>query len=398
MNLPNDIESCHELIKILWAQNQELLKRVAELEARLNQNSQNSNRPPSSDGLSKKPAFPRKRGKKRGGQLGDKGKTLKMVSDPDYIVVHSPKQCSCGRCLEEVAKQTIQYRQVFDLPEPKLKVTEHQLQSCICPDCKTLQLGQFPSDVAAAVQYGAGVRSLVVLLNNGFKLSYAKIRQFFCDVFGYELNESTQVSANQKCYQVLAKSEQRLIWQLLNSKVNHFDETGLRVNGKLHWLHNCSNRLYTYLFIHARRGKKALKDEASLIRRYSGWAIHDCWASYFKFDQCRHGVCGAHLLRELQSLVERGSVWADRMHDLLLYAYAKSNNGKSVVPDFGLIRRQYERICEMAGCFRTVKGAQTYARILSFIATTRKHQLNVFNELVATFNGYNFLTPLDGAK
>ena len=477
MELPNDIATCHEIIKALWAQNQELVKRiselkaenkalsarVSELEARLNQNSRNSNRPPSSDGLKKKPAIPRKRGKKRGGQVGHKGKTLEMVSHPDHVVLHSPLRCSCGRCLEGVPKQSVQYRQVFDLPDPKLEVTEHQLQSCICPDCKTLQLGQFPLNVPAAVQYGSGVRALVVLLNNSYKLSYGKIRQFFCDVFGYELNESTQVKTNQKCYQALAETEQRLISELLNSPVNHFDETGLRVNGKLHWLHDSSNPLYTYLFIHTKRGKKALNDEVSLLPRYRGWAVHDCWASYFGFDQCRHAVCGAHLLRELQGLLERGSKWADLMHDLLLYAYEKSDKGKGVVPDFDFIRRQYERICKMAdqqepppeyrhknkrpkkskgrnlmqrlvqhqdavlafakhakvpftnnqaeqdirpakikqkmaGCFRTFYGAQVYARILSFISTTRKHQLNVFNELVATFNGYNFLTPLDGAK
>lgn len=475
MDLPKDISSCHALIKILVAQNQDLVKRlsdleadykqlqeeVAQLKARLNQNSRNSGRPPSSDGFSKKPAFARKKGGKRGGQKGHKGKTLEMVQHPDQVVEHSARQCSCGRCLADVEKRLLERRQVFDLPRPKLEVTEHQLQSCICPDCHTLQVGQFPAEVPARVQYGSGVRSLVVLLNNGYKLSFAKIRQFFSDVFGYQLNESTQIRANEKCYEALVPSEARIKQALLCSPVAHFDETGLRVAGKLHWLHNCSNQYYTYLFIHTNRGKKALSDQASLIPHYQGWAVHDCWASYFRYDNCRHSVCAAHLLRELQALIEQGSIWADRMRDLLLYAYTKSDEGQSSVPNFNFFDRHYDRICQMAdreepppkyryknkrpkkskgrnlmerlvqhkdavlafakytevpftnnqaerdvrpakikqkmaGCLRTFKGAQVYARIQSFISTARKQQLNVFNELVATFGGSNSLTAHKG--
>ena len=471
MKLPNDIASCHKLILaqqetilhlLKHAQRIEQLEaRVKELEAQLKQNSDNSHRPPSSDGLRKKPALPRPKGKKRGGQAGHKGKALEMVQNPDHEQPHAPIRCSCGRDLSDVPKQVVERRQVFDLPQPKLEVTEHQLQSCICPDCQKLQVGQFPKAVPARVQYGPGVRSLVVLLNNGFKLSLSNIRQFFTDIFGYELNEATQLAANAKCYQALEQSEGRIKEGLLASVVNHFDETGIRVGGKLHWLHNCSNELYTYLFVHPKRGKKALNDAPSLIPHYRGWAVHDCWASYFRYNQCRHAICGAHLLRDLHALVEQGSHWADRMRDLLLYAYTKSDEGKSVVSNFGRIERQYARICEMAqseepppeyryenkrpkktkgrnlmerlvqhkdavlafakypevpftnnqaerdvrpakikqkmaGCFRTLQGAQTYARIQGFISTTRKHQRNVFNELVATFGGYNFLTAPGG--
>jgi transposase len=475
LKLPTDIKTCHEIILAQQEMIQQLLEqnsllrnrveqleaKVKELETRLNQDSNNSHRPPSSEGLRKKPALPRKKGKKQGGQTGHKGKTLDMVETPDNKEPHAPIKCSCGRDLTDVPKQIIERRQVFDLPQPKLEVTEHQLQSCICPDCQSLQVGQFPQSVPARVQYGAGVRSLVVLLNNSYKLSYSNIRQFFSDVFGYDLNESTQTAANAKCYEALGESELKIKEHLLASAVNHFDETGLRVAGKLHWLHNCSNEGYTYLFVHPKRGKKALDDTPSLIPDYQGWAVHDCWASYFKYDQCRHAICGAHLLRELQALIEQGSHWADRMRDLLLYAYTKSDEGKSTVHKFDRIERQYDRICKMAdaeepppkyrhekkrpkktkgrnlmdrlvlhkdavlafakhkeipftnnqaerdvrpakikqkmaGCFRTFQGAQVYARIQSFISTVRKHQHNVFNELVATFSGDNFLTAPGG--
>ena len=115
-----------------------LQTKVAELEGRLNQNSSNSHRPPSSDGLKKppvKPAFPRKKGKKQGGQSGHKGRTLELIENPDHTIIHSPSICSCGTHLEQTPKSTKEKRQVFDLPEPKLEVTEHQIESCTCPNC-----------------------------------------------------------------------------------------------------------------------------------------------------------------------------------------------------------------------------------------------------------------------
>lgn len=473
MHLPNDIASCHVLIKAQETRIRELeaqlsviavlQEKIAELEARLNQNSSNSHRAPSSDGLSKKPALPRQKGKKRGGQPGHPGKTLKMVEQADVVVEHAPEQCACGRQLGDVSKQTLERRQVFDLPKPKLEVTEHRLQLCICPDCHRVQTGQFPQEVSAHVQYGSGVRSLSVLLNNSYRLSFSSIRQFFSDVFGYALNESTQVTANETCYEALADSEQVIRKELLASDVDHFDETGMRVDGKLHWLHTCSNEKFTHLFLHEKRGKEALDSAASVLAHYQGWAVHDCWSPYFSYKQCRHAVCGAHLLRELQGLLEQGSRWADLMQDVLLDAYVQSQEGQGVVADFDSISRRYDHICHMAdeeepppiqqypnkrpkkskgrnlferlvqhkdavlafaqypevpftnnqaerdirpakvkqkiaGCFRTVKGAQVYARIQSFISTARKQQLNVFNELIASFKGANFLSLSVGAK
>lgn len=457
MHLPPDIESCHRLIIELSKQLELLTQKVKELESRLGQNSQNSSLPPSSDGLKKRPAFTRRLGRKTGGQVGHQGKTLQMVATPDFVEEHAATVCSCGTCLAQVEKQTIEKRQIFDLPEPKLEITEHRLQSCTCPCCGKINIGEFPADVNARAQYGQGVKAFTVLLATDYKMPLANISQLFHDLFGYELNESTSLNAQAACGEALEESEGVIRQKLLDSPVNHFDETGLRVQGKLHWLHVCSNSLYTYLFVHANRGAKALEYKVSVLPHYEGWAIHDFWRSYLNYPKCKHGVCGAHLLRELEGLKERGSQWAKRMQDLLLYAYEKSEQGRAVVPDFSLICRQYERICQqgeqeepppeqrfkgkkpkktkgrnllerfvnykdavlafaqyaqvpftnnqaerdlrpakvkqkVAGCFRTFNGAAFYARICSFVSTARKHQCNVFKELIAVFNGYSFLT------
>ena len=94
--LPNDIEALHALVRQLLAENAALKTKIAELEARLKTDSRNSHKPPSSDGLRKRPAFPSSRGRKKGGQPGHRGKTLKMVALPDTTVVCKPEVCSCG--------------------------------------------------------------------------------------------------------------------------------------------------------------------------------------------------------------------------------------------------------------------------------------------------------------
>ena len=334
MNLPNDISSCHSIIVEQQKLIDLLVLKVKELEDRLNKNSQNSNKPPSSDGLKKpksKPAFPRKKGKKAGGQAGHKGKTLELCQNPDHTEVLLPKLCPCGSILDSSKAELLEVRQVFDLPEPKLEVTEYQLLGCACDNCGAYNKGTFPETVKARVQYGVGVRALVVLLNVAFNVPLKKVQSFFGDIYGYAINTSTILQAIQTCHERLATSEQVIKQKLLASRVTHFDETGLRVEAKLHWLHTSCNHLFTYLFVHAKRGKKALLDAPSLLVQFTNWAIHDCWASYFSFTNCQHGLCGAHLLRELNALIEKNIHWALCFKRYLLTLYHLSEQGKGVL-------------------------------------------------------------------
>lgn len=318
MKLPNDIPSCHRIIleqqkqfeemqEQMQAQINVLLARVLELEDRLNKDSQNSNKPPSSDGLKKKnikPAFPRKKGKKTGGQPGHIGKTLEQSDQVDFYKPLLPTHCLCGQGLDITQSEIIEKRQVFDIPQPRLEITEYQKRSCTCGHCGLINEGEFPKGINAYVQYGIGVKSLVVLLNIAFQLPLKKIKTLFADLFGYAINESTIIGATQKCYNQLEQSENAIKQNLLEKMVVHFDETGLRVFGKLHWLHTACNNMFTHLFVHVKRGKEALRDSDSILPSFKNWAIHDCWQSYFDFINCLHGICGAHILRELTALEE----------------------------------------------------------------------------------------------
>ena len=134
---------------------EKLEARVKELEAQINKNSRNSSKPPSTDEFIKPKSSRKKSGKSSGGQKGHKGNTLKMSNNPDFIVTHSPKTClCCGHSLEEEKPQSIEKRQVFDLPPLKIYVTEHQTEKKLCPCCGLKTTTDFPEGVELPVQYG----------------------------------------------------------------------------------------------------------------------------------------------------------------------------------------------------------------------------------------------------
>ena len=339
--MPYDISSCHALILKLQEQNETLQKQLKEVLAvqselleRLNKNSRNSNKPPSSDGLKKpvsKPAFARSKGRKPGGQPGHKGRTLEICEQPDHFNELLPERCTCGHLLDKSGASIVEVRQVFDLPQPKLEVTEHIVMGCTCAKCGAYNEGSFPEGVNARLQYGTGLKALVVLLNVAFQLPVKKVQLLISDLFGACINPGTMLGATEKCFGQLESSEKAVRCGLLKSKVNHFDETGLRVAGKLHWLHTCCNSLFTYLFVHAKRGSEALEDPVSILPSFRNWAIHDCWGSYFKFTECLHAICGAHLMRELAALEENGTRWASWFRRYLHALYRMSDKSKGVL-------------------------------------------------------------------
>jgi len=450
-------EILKEEIKILRQENAELKVEISELKARLNINSRNSSMPPSSDGYRKKPALPKKKKGKQGGQKGHKGHTLHQIDNPDQIVKCNPESCSCGHKFTDKQIKLSEKRQVFDLPKPRLEVTEYQIYKAICPKCGKSHKGIAPEGVNAPAQYGNKVKAYAVLLNSHYKIPFKKVQLLFSDLFGYSINESTVYSAGKQCYKKLEKTEEIIKSKIAKSNVAHADETGLRVKRKLHWLHTASSLFYTYLFVHEKRGAEALTSEKSILDKIIGWLVHDCWSSYFSFEKLKHAICGAHILRELEGLVESGqSKWAKVFKTFLMNIYQMPFEER--VKKRQYIESRYDLICsigeklepppkkvkgkrgrykrtkgrnlverlirehnavlafafnkevpftnnlaerdirpakvkqKISNCFRTLEGAEIYARIEGFISTARKHNRNVFSELCTTFDGNNFIT------
>ena len=465
MELPDNPQDCHtlivQLLAIISKQGSDscaviaaLEARITELEARLNQNSRNSSKPPSSDDLHNKT---RSTGlpppsKKQGGQEGHLGKTLVKVDNPDFVISVTTSVCSCGQVLDPLTGEVIKTCQVFDLPEPKLEVTEYRVIRQVC-SCGQVHVGRLPDWINGNVQYGPGVRALTVLLHNSCQLSLEKISTLIADLFGYNLNEATSVSNNDLAHKQLEPVENDIKQALIESQVVHSDESGVLVDKKLHWLHTASNGLFTLLFISLHRGAKAHEGTESILPSFKGWLIHDCWSTYFAFKNCSHGLCGSHLLRELFAQMEEGKIWAKELRQFLLDLHRNTKGGTKSVPDIDVVKQKWLQMCDratqyehsqhpppnpnvkkrgrkskpkalnllerltkhadavlafaehdvvpftnnqaerdvrpvktkmkVAGCFRTIKGAQKYARIQGFISTCRKHKLNVFNELRA---------------
>ena len=296
--------------------------RIQALEDQIAKNSGNSGKPPSSDGLKKKPHSLREKGKRSsGGQKGHKGKTLEMVSDPDHVVHHALRACpNCQTDVSDVSVERIEKRQVFDVPEVRLEVTEHQGEVKICPCCEQQIKADFPGGVGRAVQYGKRIQAQATYLTMYQLLPLKRTCELFGDFYGHAPSEAIIFGAIEQVDEQIQPTLDVIYAQLVQADVLHNDETGMRVEGKLKWLHVSSTEQLTYYAVHAKRGQKAMH-AIGILPQFKGVSLHDGWASYFQFDDCSHALCNAHHLRELRFIEERyRQTWASQMAQLLLDA------------------------------------------------------------------------------
>ena len=325
MNLPAEAE---ELIASLKSEIAALRAEVAELRRRLGQDSSNSSKPPSSDGLGKKPriagSLRGRSGKKSGGQSGHKGGTLRQVADPDHVVRHEAWVCGCCRApLEPQSAIGTEKRQVFDLAERPLRVTEHQASIYRCPHCRGVTKAAFPGGVRAPVQYGERIKAAATYLNIQQLLPEDRTAQTLSDLFGAPLICPASIVAwVTKKGQELRQVYDFIGAQVAEAKVRHLDETGFRVAGKLQWLHTTSSQAFTFYRAGEKRGAIPQDLRAGVI-------VHDHFLPYRRLEAVDHAFCNAHILRELQCLIEFDKEpWAELMRDILLDANAAVNKAR----------------------------------------------------------------------
>ncbi len=309
------------LVQELFAQVVALQLKVDELTARLNKDSHNSNKPPSSDGLRKPPApasLRKRTGRKPGGQNGHPGSTLKYRDDPDVEVEHLPEfcdGCSCDLCgVESVVQET---RQVFDVPAPVLTCTQHNSHWITCPKCGKVCCGQFPSHVTSEVQYGDNIAATVVYLVNYQFLPYRRTVELIRSLFNVSLSEGTVYNICSRADYALEDVSEKIIEELKKSSLIQCDESGLRVCGMLYWLHLVTNRHFTAYSCQRQRGKQGMQ-QMGVLNEYKGRAVHDGWMPYFLFA-CAHALCNVHHIRELVAAFENfRQDWAKEMIEVLL--------------------------------------------------------------------------------
>ena len=424
------------LIQALMKEIKFLKERVDELERRLGLNSSNSSKPPSSDGLRKPPSSLRPKGNKpSGGQKGHKGHTLTQVPDPDQVIYHTIENCVvCHASLKETQSTGIIKRQVFDIPEPRIEITEHQVEMKLCA-CGHMNRASFPETIKAPVQYGPRVKALTVYLSVQQLIPEDRLQAVFADLFCLPISTATLASINQEMGEKIAPLQDNVLKALKVADVKHLDETGFRIGKKTQWLHVISNSFATHYRAREKRG--------DLLEDLKGILVHDHWKPYFQLKEVSHALCNAHHLRELKALEEfEKEPWAFKMSRLLtvsndlkdpptsrilkLYdqivaegiafheqqpSLGKLHNKKRKGHNLALRLRGFKdcvlRFLEreevpftnnqaeqdirmmkvkqkISGGFRTPQGAETFCLIRGFLSTCRKQGLNLFQSLNLT--------------
>ena len=239
---------------------------------------------------------------------------------PDIIFEHTPEECiDCGCSLKHAKGIASKKRQVFDIPLPKIEVTEHRSITKICPNYSSASQGTFPSNIQASVQYGEVVQTLSAYFIHQQLISYDRVSQIFEDVFGIKLSKGTCVNVDQKLFKQLEPFENNLKRHLIESAILHFDETGIRCEKANHWIHTTASTQATFYSIHRERGKNAL-NRINILPRFNNIAAHDHWNPYFAYD-VKHSLCNAHHLRELTFIHEsHEEEWALKMKKFLIKA------------------------------------------------------------------------------
>src|SRR6266571_381223 len=223
--------------------------RIKELEDTVAKDSRTSSKPPSSDGLGRLPRRSRRpSGKRPGGQAGHAGHTLAMVEQPDEVVCHRPEVCrQCHQHLSAVPGIVTERRQVLDVPEIRLLAHEHRIEAICCPTCHTISRGSFPLAVSAPVQYGPNLQALAVYLHQGQLLPTARTCETLAAICGCQIAEATLLQWSELAAERLAPTVERIAELIVASRLQHGDETGIRVYGMLHWLHVNCTRFLTHL-------------------------------------------------------------------------------------------------------------------------------------------------------
>ncbi len=294
--------------------------RLKRLEAFMHQDSHNSSLPPSSDKFNKR--YPEnlhpKSKRSPGGQKGHRGSTLKRVTQPNAVIDHHVNECAhCGTSLAETPSTHYQARQVVDLPEITMVVTEHRAEVKTCPCCSQKSHAAFPDGITQAVQYGPEIKAVGVYFMEHQMLSSMRTVEAIEDLFNCEIAEGSLFNWTIEAAEQSASSYEAIKEYAIESDVLHMDETAVNRGKNRKWVHVACTPETTYLAFHVRRGTDAI-NEIGIAANFKGRAIHDMYASYFTYTSFEHGVCNAHILRELTlAFEEYNQAWAEELIQFL---------------------------------------------------------------------------------
>jgi transposase len=252
----------------------------------------------------------------------------------------------CGKDLKKVKRHCVERRTRIDIIFEK--TVEHvDAEVKQCPSCQTTIKGSFPQGMDGRLQYGDGIKAFVIQLLVMQMMTLNRVSKMMASFVGKMISEATLLNYIMRLHIALEEWETNTKQQILTEKCIHVDETSLRVDKKNNWVHVCSTGDIVLKFLHKNRGKAAIED-IDIIPKYKGVIVHDCWASYFAYKNCAHGLCGSHILRELTFIVDaHGYRWAKNMKRLLKRACKVVSNKRVKC----LNEKDFERLLK---CYQSI--------------------------------------------
>lgn len=237
------------------------------------------------------------KGKKENEDIASNTRTVETVATAQVTLCHT-----CGEDLSETPVCGCERRTTIDIIfEKTIEHVDAEIKEC--PTCHTENKGVFPDDMPGPKQYGNGLKAYVVNLIVGQMVALGRVQKMVKSLIGVMISEATMLKYVLRLHESLADWEKEATERILTCPAINVDETSLRVNKNNQWIHVYCAGDITLKLLHPGRGKEAI-EHITIIPRYDGIIIHDCWASYLSCDHCGHGLCGSHLLRELVFIIE----------------------------------------------------------------------------------------------
>jgi len=330
-------------VRVLVLQQHELIaqltKRVEELEARLGQNSQNSNRPPSSDPPYKREKRESKGTGKPGAKDGHKGHQQSLLK-PTTVVPVPPKPCNCG-CHEFVNLRAFYTHQHIELPQIEMQITHFVLQEGECTVCGRICKSVVPEGFQ--VGYGPRFTALVGELSGSQRSSRSAVKELCQSVLGIAISCGGIQRCVDRVSQAILPYYEAIAASARSAKINYIDETSWYQHGLLGWLWVMVNTTVAFFSVKASRSKEAFE---KLIGHWAGILVSDGYGVYRKWMQERQ-TCLAHLIRRAEGLAERKAPDIARFGERVCSELRRLIHWANAPPTQGDVTTWYARMCHL---------------------------------------------------
>jgi transposase len=329
------VETLEQRIEKLEDNDAQVHQRIEQLESRLNQNSQNSSKPPSSDPPYQRPERAKSKSKRhRGGQKGHKGYRQQLLK-PTQTQIVEPGPCACGCTRRRRGSLRSFYtHQWIELPEIEMQVKHLVLKKAQCSGCGRWLKGKLPVEYQTG--YGPRFSALVAELSGIQGISRTAVEDFIQNVFEVPISTGAIQKVIDRVSEALSPVHAAIGANVRGAAVNHVDETSWQQAGVLKWLWTMTNALGSFFMVHSKRSRKAFE---ALIENWRGILVSDNYVVYRKWVNKRQ-ECLAHLIRKAKGLSERADESCRRFGEQLkkalqqLCEFAHAPPGKKKWTDF----------------------------------------------------------------